>query len=370
MQGQWQHQNDDGEVIVVEVDKHEAGYQGQIYFYPPNLGFGAMAHFSSKTDAPLIRERVAITFHPFGRSDTIPVEDLRERHPEQSWPQSIDLTLKVEPDGTLLVEAFAQIKESEETARVVLPASQSNEASELSADAEIISWDHFKKLIGDLPLDRYIFRGQPVQKRLRTSFHRTARKSLFTYINFDIPRLHRAISTSTSNYFDLEDNNHYAAFLNLLQHHGYPTPLLDWTHSPYVASYFAFRHARPQPAPEDRVRIFMFDAGFWRQRYPQFNTLVYTPPHFSLLQPLALENPRSAPQQSLSAIVTVDDVEGYLQKLGQQASHDFLRVFDLPYAERGSVLKELRFMGITAASLFPGFDGTCEAMRIQHFEDW
>lgn len=368
MQGQWQDMTGDGEVIVVEIDRRGTGYEGQIYLYPPNLGIAAVAYFSSDTEGPIVRQKVGLTFHQYGRAAVIPIEELKRHHPDRRWPQAIELSLK-EENGTLTVEAFAQLHDGPETTEsVILPASQSTDASELSADAEIVTWDSFKKLVGGLEVDRYIFRGQPVQKRLRSSFHRTNRKSLLTYINFDIPRLHRAISTSTSTYFDLTDDNHYAAFMNLLQHHGYPTPLLDWTHSPYVASYFAFRHARQTSASEDRVRIFMFDARRWRKDFPQYNSLVYTPPHFSLLEPLALENPRSAPQQSLSAIVTVDDVEAYLQKLGKQTSHDYLRVFDLPYSERNSVLKELRFMGITAASLFPGFDGMCEAMRIQHFE--
>jgi hypothetical protein len=44
-------------------------------------------------------------------------------------------------------------------------------------------------------------------------------------------------------------------YMCYLRHHGFPSPLLDWTRSPYVAAFFAFRN---EGDPDGRVAIFVY----------------------------------------------------------------------------------------------------------------
>ena len=44
-------------------------------------------------------------------------------------------------------------------------------------------------------------------------------------------------------------------YMAYLRHHGFPSPLLDWTRSPYVAAYFAFSHAHKNG---DKVSNFVY----------------------------------------------------------------------------------------------------------------
>ena len=59
------------------------------------------------------------------------------------------------------------------------------------------------------------------------------------------------------------------------------------------------------------------------------------------------------PQQSVSSVTNVDDIETYIRSL-QTPEQQYLQIIDLPVKERSMVMKELSVMGITAGSLFPG----------------
>jgi hypothetical protein len=189
------------------------------------------------------------------------------------------------------------------------------------------------------------------------------------YILEDIPKLHQQLSSITSHLFDLDNPFELGAFHNLLRHHGYPTPLLDWTYSPYVAAFFAFRNIKKYIKINDYVRIFIFDQINWRKDFIQLSYVERPLPHFSFIEFIAIENKRMIPQQAITTISNVDDIEEYLLKREIEVGKKYLSAIDISIAERNEVMGELAYMGITAASMFPGIDGICEEQREKNFRE-
>jgi hypothetical protein len=235
----------------------------------------------------------------------------------------------------------------------------------------VSTWEEFKKHVMTLEHYRFIYRGQTNTWRLRSPFHRTGRGDMRNFFLQDIPVLHRSLSARTKHVFNLGDPLQNAAFLNMVQHHGYPTPLLDWTDSPFVAAYFAYHRVRKPDAARakeaQKVRIFLFDAKEWRNSFKQILNVAVRWQHFSLVEPIAIENERLIPQQALSSFTTVDDIESYVAAKEMDVHKQFLQVIDLPLGERDLVIRELTLMGVTPGSLFPGLDGTCEELRERFF---
>lgn len=82
----------------------------------------------------------------------------------------------------------------------------------------------------------------------------------------------------------------------------------------------------------------------------------------------AIENERLIPQQAVSMVTNIDDIESYIQEVEATNGRQYLSAFDLPVRERKHVMQELSMMGITAGSLFPGLDGACEELKARNFE--
>ncbi|KVO72572.1 hypothetical protein WJ78_06250 [Burkholderia ubonensis] len=118
---------------------------------------------------------------------------------------------------------------------------------------------------------------------------------------------------------------------------------------------------------EQRIRILKFDRKQWWGDYNQIAVTAPAQPHFSLLEFLPVENPRLIPQQALSGLTNVVDVEQYITWAGHQSGNCYLTAIDLPARSREMVMRELALMGLTAGSLFPGLDGACEELTERFF---
>jgi hypothetical protein len=111
----------------------------------------------------------------------------------------------------------------------------------------------------------------------------------------------------------------------------------------------------------------MFDQRAWRRDFRQLGSAMPPDPHFSVLETLTIENERAVRQQALSTVTNVDDVEAYISMHEAQGGQKYLFAVDLEHGQRDDILKEIRLMGITDGTMFPGLDGLCKELRALNF---
>jgi len=242
-----------------------------------------------------------------------------------------------------------------------------------SASDHCFTWPEFMTWVSAItsPHGQLIFRGhENATYRLTTSFHRTGRRDLIRYRAEDLLILKGYVSGVNGKTYQLSDLDDYHNLLSLAQHHGYPTPLLDWSESPYVAAYFALRGARRVDLHNDsnRCRVLAFDVDeFQQEAGGQFGALEV--PFLSLhpARPGYRDNDRAMPQQSIFILSTAVDIERYIEFVENSLHKRLMTKIDLPMSESKTALSTLRSMGITEASLFPGLDGICKELRDRFF---
>lgn len=236
-------------------------------------------------------------------------------------------------------------------------------------DRRIYTWNIFKKYISTIDTERgnNIYRGQrDLEWNLCASFYRNGRNDLLRYSRSDVPMLAHHINAVSSYKYDLNKMDEFGALINLGQHHGYPTPLLDWTESPYVAAFFAYESI-PKHVKKGKVRIYIFNQSEWRKRTYQSISIIDPRPTVTVSVLPAINNNRAIPQQSVYTFSNMEDTERFIRYYEHVLNFRFLTVIDLPVGIRNEVLEDLRYMGITAGSLFPGFDGVCKSLKERYF---
>lgn len=91
--------------------------------------------------------------------------------------------------------------------------------------------------------------------------------------------------------------------------------------------------------------------------------------HLSIMEFLAIENERLIPQQAVTTVTNIDDIESYIKEKETEKECSYLTAIDISVSERNKVMQELSFMGITAGSMYPGLDGACEELREKMFDE-
>lgn len=369
MSGQWvaRYTGTNTGQIVIEIDEVGDHYEGAACVWD-DVATHPSSWVKFRTPSKAASQAMpGLQIYPLDSVGTLlSREQLAAMLPAGSvFPETADVSFEL--DNSLLSVKWTTSVGTFGGASAIAAKTQTKEDSELAARS-LRTWTAFKVYVNGLDRQRYVFRGQEDNRwRLRSTFYRTGRANMERFVTRDIAALQKALSTLTRYNFDLRNPTHYAAFINLAQHHGYPTPLLDWTWSPYVAAFFGYRKLSSERVKRgSKVRIFKFDMREWN-KLRQLDKVFPARPHVSVLDALAFDNPRVIPQQAISTISNVDDIEAYIHSVEQLQGKIYLEAIDLPARDRQGVMEELALMGVTAGSLFPGLDGACESLRERNF---
>lgn len=229
------------------------------------------------------------------------------------------------------------------------------------APLQIGSWTEFRKWADAAKSEDpgSIFRGVSLARhRLTTSFHRTGRVDLVRYHERDL----HIFSEMAETIGDLKLSGDIGATLGFAQHHGFPTPLLDWTESPYIAAYFAHLGAIEdrRGAGGESVKIYKMRGDFVSRNCPKSVGMTDGFPRIWIFKPRSSGNKRLIYQQGIFTHSNIVNIESYLRSLELPNGPSILDVIEIPARLARESFLNLHNMGISHLTLFPGLDGAAK----------
>jgi hypothetical protein len=233
------------------------------------------------------------------------------------------------------------------------------------------SWADFKIWADSIRADNSAmwFRGHgSSQYTMMTTLHRLGRNRLERYCFGELIIFNAYAEGALNRRFDLStDAKDYATVIALAQHHGLPTPLLDCTASPYVAAFFAFSDAvnalSSRVSEDTHVRVLALSPEFVQVLSSPIIVVPWPRPYVNTLTVGPLHNPRLQAQQGRFLVTNVADLETYIRSAELRDRKTYLTAVDVPVKCAVDALKDLAFMGVTGATMFPGLDGVGRMMN-------